>query len=196
MKFPGVHRGLINVGYVSTGRASATSTWEAAMNSVSQVRFNRFRRGLSPIWMEALERRRLLAADLLLRGELVIVAPPTDPGETPPVIVESELSGPTTVIHQFGPQIEGVQVMARQGDKVVGAVYFKQPDADPDLWLLNQLVARFNSDGTLDATFGENGVADLGAPIYLTAITALNDGSIIVSGYDGMINEPKFTVIK
>ncbi|MCA9919075.1 MAG: hypothetical protein KC445_14030, partial [Anaerolineales bacterium] len=71
--------------------------------------------------------------------------------------------------------------VALQADgKIVVAGYVKPTSADPDI-----LVVRFNSNGTLDTTFGTSGFVrtDLGGWEYGRDVAIQPDGKIVVTGY-------------
>ncbi len=58
-------------------------------------------------------------------------------------------------------------------------------------------VARVNTDGTLDNTFGTNGTAVVSANgnIYATAVVVQNDGKIVIGGY-GYTNEGRYILTR
>ncbi|MEO8734133.1 MAG: hypothetical protein ABI373_07365, partial [Flavobacteriales bacterium] len=77
------------------------------------------------------------------------------------------------------PGYDGAYAMVLQMD---GKIVITGPSGTPGS--LNVLVARYNSDGTLDASFGTNGVAtfNINGDDYGYAIALQADGKIVVAG--------------
>jgi uncharacterized delta-60 repeat protein len=68
---------------------------------------------------------------------------------------------------------------------VAGSIATNNPDNNIDI-----AITRFNSDGTIDKGFGEDGkvISSIGNADYLTAISVTKTGKIIASGYVFHIN--------
>jgi uncharacterized delta-60 repeat protein len=112
-----------------------------------------------PLSFESLEHRCLLAAGML----------------------DATFGVGGRVITDFGEVLGSVQSVAAQSDGkiVVAGSIWDQPFSFVD-WI----VARYNSNGTLDATFGVGGkaITDLGQRQLVSGLVLQNDGKIVVVG--------------
>jgi uncharacterized delta-60 repeat protein len=112
-----------------------------------------------PLSFESLEHRYLLAAGML----------------------DATFGIGGKVITDFGEVLGSVRSVAAQSDGriVVAGSIWDQPFSFVD-WI----VARYNSNGTLDATFGDGGkvITDLGRRQLVSGLVLQNDGKIIVVG--------------
>ncbi len=91
-----------------------------------------------------------------------------------------------TVTTPMGPQFDFAQALALQPDgKIVVGGYTHLPGDRTDIAL-----ARFNSDGSLDTSFGTGGKVMTGVPGYqfIFDIALQTDGKIVAAGTDGPPN--------
>lgn len=63
---------------------------------------------------------------------------------------------------------------------------------------LSMMVARYNADGSLDATFGSGGIVttDIGTYAKAWAVAIQADGKIVIGGRSGTLFQPDFTLVR
>lgn len=86
------------------------------------------------------------------------------------------------VLLPLGARAAGTSLAIQPSDnKVLVAGYY----VDPLTGSSQSIITRYNTDGTIDQTFGTDGIAN--CPIFITRITLKSDGSIIACGSSGSL---------
>jgi uncharacterized delta-60 repeat protein len=130
-----------------------------------------------------IDRRTTLA----LTGALAFLIATASPGGAIPGDLDATFSGDGKVTVDFGGNFDGVTALAIQHDgrivAVGSALSWDRPEE------AQFAVARFNSDGLLDATFDADGtvVTDFGgSAAQATAMAIQTDGKIVAAGFSGV----------
>ncbi len=98
------------------------------------------------------------------------------------------------VIAPVEPSLDYANSVAIQSDGKIIAAGYKETG-----WINNNLTIRYNSDGTIDNTFGSDGVAITPIGISSTSANAVviqNDGNIVIAGNSSYNNYSTFYLIR
>jgi uncharacterized delta-60 repeat protein/uncharacterized repeat protein (TIGR01451 family) len=134
------------------------------------------------------------SAERIVIGGSVMLSP--SPGDrrflllrlTPTGALDPMFGGGIVVGPAPGSGMEILDVAVQPDDKIVAAGYIGLLSTDPQESALDFATARYRADGTIDADFGNGGLAitDLaGAYDVAMAVALRSDGSIVVAGLAG-----------